>query len=141
MRSKPRLVFDTNVLLDAICFPSSFGRQAYVLALRTVDIMMSEATLHEVTAVLQRPKFDRFVPAHIRYAALAALRSDMTFMEPWCHYRVCRDATDDKFIDLAVCAGAEAIISRDADLLALTPCNGIRIEDARQFVLSKSQRT
>ena len=99
---------------------------------------MSQAGFAELDAVMKRPKFDRFLEFSEREAALDAIRQTITFAEPWCHYQVCRDPSDDKFIDLAVCVGAASIITRDADLLTLNPINGIPIIDARSFVLERS---
>ena len=39
----------------------------------------------------------------------------------------CRDAKDNKYLELALAAGAWAIVSGDADLLALHPWRGVRI--------------
>jgi predicted nucleic acid-binding protein len=50
----------------------------------------------------------------------------------------CRDATDDKFLELAVAGGADAIVSGDADLLALDPFRGIPILTPAKFVRAAS---
>ena len=47
---------------------------------------------------------------------------------------VCRDPKDDKFLSLAVSGNADAIITRDADLLVLDPFRGVRIIDAQRFL-------
>ena len=39
----------------------------------------------------------------------------------------CRDAKDDKYLELALASGAGAIVSSDADLLVLHPWRGVRI--------------
>ena len=39
----------------------------------------------------------------------------------------CRDAKDDKYLELAFAAGAGVIVSSDADLLVLHPWRGVRI--------------
>lgn len=39
----------------------------------------------------------------------------------------CRDAKDDKYLELALAAGAAVIVSSDADLLVLHPWRGVRI--------------
>lgn len=93
----------------------------------------------EMENVLLRPKFDRFLPLADRHTAIAAIGQMIEQIEPWCHYRVCRGPTDDKFIDLAVCAGAAAIVTRDVDLLTLHPINGITVQDAQAFVLAHRQ--
>ena len=139
MSDRARFVLDTNVLVDAFCFPRSFGRQTYALVVRLGEFVVSRATFDEFEAVMLRPKFERFLALGERRLAVASVARDVTWIEPWCHYRVCRDPTDDKFIDLAVCAGTAAISTRDADLLTLKPFNGIPIEDAKTFVLAHSQ--
>ena len=39
----------------------------------------------------------------------------------------CRDPKDDKYLELALAAGADMIVSSDGDLLALHPWRGVRI--------------
>jgi putative PIN family toxin of toxin-antitoxin system len=46
----------------------------------------------------------------------------------------CRDATDDKFLELAVNGEADVIVSGDADLLVLNPFRGIPIVAPAAFV-------
>jgi predicted nucleic acid-binding protein len=46
----------------------------------------------------------------------------------------CRDATDDKFLELAVNGHADVIVSGDADLLVLNPFRGIPIVAPAAFV-------
>ena len=46
----------------------------------------------------------------------------------------CRDAKDNKYLELALAAGAAAIISSDADLLVLHPWRGVEIVTPAQYV-------
>ena len=39
----------------------------------------------------------------------------------------CRDAKDNKYLELALAAGADIIVSSDEDLLVLHPWRGVRI--------------
>ena len=95
---------------------------------------MSAATFAEFEDVLLRPKFDRFVTLHERRAVLAAISKDVRWFQSTAQIRVCRDPSDDKFLELAVTIGAKTIVSRDADLRALHPFRGIAIIDAKSFV-------
>ena len=45
----------------------------------------------------------------------------------------CRDATDDRFLELAVNGSATVIVSGDADLLALNPFRSIPIVAPASF--------
>jgi predicted nucleic acid-binding protein len=47
---------------------------------------------------------------------------------------ICRDAEDDKFLELAVNGRADVIVSGDADLLSLHPFHGIPIETPAAFL-------
>jgi len=46
----------------------------------------------------------------------------------------CRDAKDNKYLELAATSGAQIIISSDDDLLVLDPWHRIRIIRPVQFV-------
>ncbi len=46
----------------------------------------------------------------------------------------CRDAKDDKFLELALSGRASCNVSGDADLLALSPFRGIPILTPREFL-------
>ncbi len=48
--------------------------------------------------------------------------------------RVCRDTDDDKFIACAMAAGAEAIVTRDGDLLKLGKPFGVPVLTPRQLL-------
>jgi putative PIN family toxin of toxin-antitoxin system len=63
----------------------------------------------------------------VREAAIEKIRSIATWVEPSIHIRACRDARDDKFLEVAVHGKADAIVTGDADLLALDPFQGIAI--------------
>jgi uncharacterized protein len=134
VNGRARFVLDTDVLIDAICFQSSFGFRAYAKALDLGDVIVSSETFSELEDVVSRPKFDRFIAPHERRAVLAAISRDVHWFRSTIIINVCRDSTDDKFLELAVSAGATAIVSRDADLRALHPFRGIAIIDAKTFL-------
>ena len=46
----------------------------------------------------------------------------------------CRDPKDNKYLALAAAAGAEILVSSDADLLVLDPWRGVRIVTPAQFL-------
>lgn len=77
MSERPRVVIDTSTLIGAILRPSSVPRQAFLAAVRFFELCVSHATLNELGEVLQRPKFDRYVPLQERldFFALVALHS------------------------------------------------------------------
>ncbi|MDR2577261.1 MAG: putative toxin-antitoxin system toxin component, PIN family [Chitinispirillales bacterium] len=47
---------------------------------------------------------------------------------------LCRDHTDNKFIECAITAGADCIITGNKDLLVLKEYNGIKIITAKEYL-------
>ncbi|MFL5342185.1 MAG: putative toxin-antitoxin system toxin component, PIN family [Gemmataceae bacterium] len=98
---------------------------------------MSEATVAELDEVLRRPKFDKYV-SEKRLEFLAALVREA---EPVAFTEVitaCRDAKDDKFLELAVSGRASHVLSGDGDLLALHPFRGIAIVTPQAFLADQT---
>jgi uncharacterized protein len=48
--------------------------------------------------------------------------------------RDCRDGKDNRYLQLALAAGATAIVSGDEDLLVLNPWRGIQVLRPAQFL-------
>jgi uncharacterized protein len=70
-----RIVIDTNVLISAAVFPNSVPRQTVEKALKNDILLLSEPTMHEMTEVLSRLKFDPYIRAEQRIRFLAQLAS------------------------------------------------------------------
>ena len=58
---------------------------------------------------------------------LELLRGAAVWFDPAVRVNDCRDAKDNKYLELALASGAETIISSDDDLLVLDPWRGVRI--------------
>jgi len=58
---------------------------------------------------------------------LEILHQAAVWFEPSERVTDCRDAKDNKYLELALAAGAETIVSGDDDLLVLDPWRGVRI--------------
>lgn len=115
-----RAVLDTNVLLALWLF-----REPAVEPLRVaveaglLQPVCCQATDAEFAEVLNRPELFSIEPER-QAALLDAWRARASPVEaiqsaPW----VCRDPLDQKFLDLAISAGATWLITRDRDLLKL----------------------
>lgn len=130
----PRVVLDTNVLVSAVLLADSTPRQAFDQVLQRGILLASRATVTELNEVLRRPGFDKYVLQHERLEFFAALIREAEFSEPTERVVGCRDPKDDKFLELAVGAGATHIVTGDQDLLALSPFRGIAIVRPGEFV-------
>jgi uncharacterized protein len=134
--NETRTVIDTGVTVSAVLLPRSVPRQAFDAAAAKGKLLVSEATIAELDEVLRRPKFNKYLPEEKRLEFLAALVREAKCVEVTEVVRVCRDAKDDKFLELAVSATASHIISGDGDLLALHPFRGIAILAPQAFLAS-----
>jgi putative PIN family toxin of toxin-antitoxin system len=122
--STPKVVLDCVVLLQAAV--SSRGasfRCRQLVDEGKVQAFLSHATLAELTDVLNRPKlrakFRSLTPERAA-AFLADLTSRARLVEPVpSHFSYARDPDDEPYINLAVEAGADYLVSWDKDLLDL----------------------
>ncbi len=134
MTDNPGIVFDTNVLVSATIFRASTPGKALTAALRRHTLLMSPASAGELTDVISRPKFDRYVSSDTRNQFIAVLIHNAAFLEPEELIQACRDPNDDKFLEIAVAGKAMYLITGDEDLLVLNPIRGIHIVTASEFV-------
>lgn len=138
MSGSARYVLDTNTLVSAVLFEHSPPGQALRRALKRGDVLVSSSTLEELAEVLQREKFDRYVTTAEREEFLEAFVERTTFIEPTEEIRICRDAKDDKFLEVAISGGATYLISGDKDLRSFNPFRGIAIVTAAEFLAATS---
>jgi putative PIN family toxin of toxin-antitoxin system len=121
------IVFDASALVGAALKADSVPERALLHAQEVDVIALSAAVDAEIAAVLSRPKFAGAIPAPRRERLLEILRGTAVWFEPAVRVTDCRDPKDDKYLELALAAGAETIVSSDDDLLVLHPWRGVRI--------------
>jgi putative PIN family toxin of toxin-antitoxin system len=122
-----RLVLDTNVLISAALRNGSLPHHTLLKARMEARLLASDETLAEYRAVLLRDKFDRVVARVLREGLVQEYSRLCTLVPIPTPIRACRDPRDDKFLEVAVHGRADAIVTGDADLLALNPFRGIAI--------------
>lgn len=128
-----RLVVDTNVFVSAVLKAHSLP----FLVVRWIDqhggFLKSTATEHELFGVLQRPHLAGVTTPFFR-AGIDRLLAAAELVGITERIIACRDSKDDKFLELAVCGRADAIVSGDRDLLALDPFRQIPIVTPAAFL-------
>jgi len=134
MNSKPRYVFDTSVIVSAFLFHNANPGHALQTALDRGEVLLSIEVAAELNKVMDREKFDRYLPRKKRKELLSALLQESVFMEVSEQIQACRDPKDDKFLELAVSGEATCIVSSDDDLLVLNPFRGIPILKPSEFL-------
>ena len=121
------IVFDASTLVGAAIRKGSVPDQAIRHALRTEQVAMSAGVMAELLDVLHRPRLARFIDPGQRVELLDLLDQLGVRIAPATPVTECRDEKDNKYLELALAARADTIVSSDDDLLVLHPWRGIRI--------------
>jgi putative PIN family toxin of toxin-antitoxin system len=121
------IIFDASALVSAVLKADSVPERALLRAEEVDVFALSAAVDAEITEVLNRPKFVRVISPARRERLLQVLRDEAVWFEPSVRVTDCRDVKDNKYLELALAAGAETIVSGDEDLLVLHPWLGVRI--------------
>lgn len=129
-----RFVFDTNVIVSAALLAQSVPRQAFDKALDQGKILISVPTLLELAEVLGREKLNKYLLEEERMRFLIAFLKEAELVEIEERISACRDAKDDKFLELAVSGQADCIVTGDDDLLVLNPFRDILILKPKEFL-------
>ena len=123
----PNVVFDASSVIGAALKQDTIPERALLLARSQETICLSPAVESEIREVLRRPKFHKYISDATRGPILDILGAAAVMFEPMEPVTDCRDPKDNKYLELALAAGASVIVSSDDDLLVLDPWRGIRI--------------
>jgi hypothetical protein len=121
------IVFDASAVVSAALREDSVPEQALLRAEETDVFALSAEVEAEIASVLERPRFAAAVPTVRRIRILDVLCGGAVWFIPSERVADCRDAKDNKYLELALASNAWAIVSGDADLLVLHPWRGVRI--------------
>ena len=139
MNPNERFVFDTNVLVSGLLFAESKPAQAFFLALRAGTLLTSLAALHELSTVLHRKKFDKYLTNDERDQFLDHYTRSSITIDITETIQLCRDPNDDKFLEIATNGAATYLVTGDPDLLVLHPFRGIPILSPNTFLQTISE--
>ena len=131
---RPRVVFDTNVFLRALINPKGINARL-VQSLDRFVLIVSPAIVEEVADVLSRPdllgvKGVRKIDAD----RLVELLRQAPVVFPSEKVTVCRDPDDNKFLEAALAAKAEYLVTGDKDLREIGEYEGIKIRFPTEFL-------
>jgi len=133
---KPRVVLDTNILLDLFYF-HDIGVQALSASIQSHEIIAytCEAIWQEFEEVLERPPF------HQSPAQIASIRAQNTNYFEWFTPEKnssgikCIDPDDQIFIELSVEIAPCLLITKDKDLLRVKKrLEKFQVQTVKQFV-------
>lgn len=135
-RGIPRGVLDTNVVLSALIRPGgTTGRLRLAWQAGLFVPLLSRDTASELIRVLNYLKF-RLSRAeqHDLLADYLPWAETVRIADPPPRTPDCRDPHDLPFLQLALAAKADALVTGDADLLVLAPMRGLAIVTPAQAV-------
>ena len=121
MRSAPRAVLDTNVVLSALLFSQGrLSRLRLAWQQASFHSMVSRETTQELVRVLAYPRF-KLTADDQRELLADYLPYCMPVVMPASPPRVpaCRDPFDVPFLQLAMVSKADFLVTDDSDLLSL----------------------
>ena len=128
------IVFDTNVIISAALFPRSTSARALTLAMTHFQLAQTEATWEEFQKSFARSKFDGYLRDEGRTYFSIRIAQRMSLIQSHTTVTDCRDPKDNKFLALAIDAGAKTIVTGDKDLLVMHPYQGITICTPSEFL-------
>ena len=127
------VVFDTNVLVSAIGFGGKPWECLVVAFMGEVEMVTAEAAIDEFERVLGYDRLPFTETEHDRYPAL--IRDEATLVDPGQSVEVIEDDPDDDlFLEIALEADAEYIVSGDPHLTALGAFRGVDIVRPAAFL-------
>jgi putative PIN family toxin of toxin-antitoxin system len=127
------VVIDTNVVLSAILFGGKPKQVLEMALLGSIQLAISESLVNDLQGVLQRPKFE--LSAQLAQTVVSEYTSIATWIEPSEHFNVVvDDPSDNHFIDCAVAAEADYLITGDRHLLNLGTFKMIKIVSVDNFI-------
>lgn len=129
-----KIVIDTGTLISASFRLHSVPSKAYLKALDEFEVCVSGATFSELETVIQREKFNAYIPLEDRLSFLEIYRKNAVWYEVTKTVFDCRDPNDNKFLELALTVGADIIVSSDPDLHVLNPYRNIAILKPAEFL-------
>ena len=129
-----KLVVDTNLWVSRLLMPAGTAARAVDRALSWGVPLMSEETLTELSEVLSRPRFDRYVSREDRQHFLRLLGGIVRVIPITQRIAACRDPKDDKFLDVALSGEAQVILTGDQDLLEMHPFHRVEILSPADFL-------
>jgi hypothetical protein len=132
-----RAVLDTGVLVSGIIRrQGTTGEVVRALREKRFAVIYTTPILVEIIEVLGRNPFR--TKYHIEAEDITALvnliRLRGELVTPKQTVTVCRDAKDNKFLETALAANADAIVSGDDNLLVLNPFEGILFLHPSEFL-------
>lgn len=129
-----RVVFDTNIFVSAVAFPSSRAEQALLRVVAGKDfLIVSKPIINELLTVLAR-KFSRDREELSRLALFISELGEV--VRPELKVGDLEDEADNRILECAIAGRAEAIVTGDHAMLKLGKYRNVSIITLRDYLNS-----
>lgn len=127
-------MIDTGVVVSALLKKEGASREAFTKAVKDCTPLLALHTLDELEGTLSKTKFEHLFSIEERVSILEFLIRHGEYVEITSDVNLCRDLSDNKFLNLAIDGKADVVLTRDNDLLVLHPFRGISILSPADFL-------
>jgi hypothetical protein len=131
-RTKKRVIVDTNCWISFL-IGQRLQRLTDLLSDEHIQLIICDELLDEIQDVTSRPKFTKYFPPKEVDSLIEFLRLIGESINPHQTVQLCRDASDDYLLALAIEANADYLVTGDYDLLVLNAIEGCQIVNVETF--------
>lgn len=136
IKSKIKVVVDTNVVISAPL--SKDGNPAKIfelILLEKIENYTSLTIIKEIVEVFDRPRISKLIDEEKKNFIVSSFKTFSKIIEPSLKLNIIReDISDNKFLECALTAKADYIISGDEHLKKLEQFGNIKIINPKEFL-------
>lgn len=129
-----KIVIDTNLCISALLSPGNPQRIVDLLTTDTFQAFYPDLLLQQLQEVAARPKIAARISAERLAQLLAVIQRNAIQVELETIPAICRDPTDDAFLECARLADCDYLVTGDKDLLILQSHRKTRIVSPVEFL-------
>ena len=134
-QGKPKTVIDTNIAVSALIARRGFSAQLFEkIILGEIQNFTSKEIIEEIEDVLKRKEITKRTAKPSRDFILTNYLAKSIEVKPKTKVTIVEDKDDNKFIETALEAKADYIVSGDHHLLELKEFRGIKIVKAKELL-------
>ena len=134
---KIRLVLDSNTIISGLLWKGNEYLLLGAIDNKNAELYISEEILLEIDRVLHYPRLEGYIKKaglSIEELLQKILSLSRIVIGENRNVHVCRDPDDNKFIECAINANADYLISGDNDLLVIKVHENIKITTTREIL-------
>lgn len=136
-----KVVIDTNVFISGLLKSASCRKIIKALERWEFILVISPDIIDELTGVIARPKFHNVIKRGTATRLIETIKAQALLVKPPFRLEIVKDDPDDnRFLEAALTANSNCIVSLDKHLLALKSFRNIPIIPPTRFLslLSKA---